>query len=205
MDQLATKIVKFSNVFTEKELVELKAVLQETTEDTLIYQYSGGNLGRLHIENAPIPEFYTNRIESLIHSDFPGLLPTSPTPLYVEYSAEYGSPNLPPHFDGDTNSLIFDYQLESNVVWPLGTDLTLHPLQDNEGVAFNPNETIHWRPKKTFKPGEYVRMIFFRFHKPDPDRADYSYLPNHQDDPVFAEVKAYRESLGEDSFPSDGI
>jgi len=37
-------------------------------------------------------------------------------------------------------------------------------------------------------------MMFFRFFNPE-SPSDYSHLPNHPDDPVFAEVKAFKESL----------
>jgi hypothetical protein len=114
--------------------------------------------------------------------------------LYVEYSAKYGQPNLPPHFDGDTNDLIINTQLESNTSWDIGLNLETYTLKDNSAVIFNGNTEIHWRPHKEFKEGEYVRMLFIRFYNTE-NRSDYSYLPNHPSDPVFDKARAFRDSL----------
>lgn len=114
--------------------------------------------------------------------------------MYVEYSNRSGQPNLPPHFDGDTNSLVFDYQLESNTSWDLGVDTKTYSLIDNSALIFNPNEHIHWRPHRGFKDGEYIKMLFFRFYNKH-NEVDYThknYRPNH---PIFKDVRDYRESL----------
>jgi hypothetical protein len=113
---------------------------------------------------------------------------------YVKYSNEYGSPNLPPHFDGDTNDLIVNFQLSSNTSWDLGLNLKTYTIKDNSALIFNGNTNIHWRPHKIFNDGEYVQMIFFRFYKTK-NRSNYSYLPINQTDEIFSEVKKIRNSL----------
>lgn len=115
---------------------------------------------------------------------------------YAEYSSKYGSPNLPPHFDGDTNDLIVNFQLSSNTSWGIGVGTEVYSLQDNSAVVFNGNTNIHWRPIKTFKDGEFVKMIFFRLYNAD-SRSDYSGLPMNQNDDVFAEVRNIRNSMAE--------
>lgn len=114
--------------------------------------------------------------------------------LYAEYSSKYGKPNLPPHFDGDTNDLIINMQLESNTTWDIGLNLEVYSLEDNSAIVFNGNTEAHWRPRKEFKEGEYVKMIFIRFYNLE-KRSDYSYLPMNQIDPIFDEVRALRDSL----------
>jgi hypothetical protein len=114
--------------------------------------------------------------------------------LYVEYNAKYGQPNLPPHFDGDTNDLIINIQLSSNTRWDLGLNLETHQLEDNSAMVFNGNTEIHWRPHKEFQDGEYVKMLFVRFYNAR-QRSNYDYLPMNQSDEVFKEVREYRDSL----------
>jgi hypothetical protein len=113
---------------------------------------------------------------------------------FAEYSSRYGQPNLPPHFDGDTNSLIIDYQYKGNTSWGLGVDTTVFEMEDNKAIIFNPNEYPHWRPHKTFEEGEVLTMIFFRF----PDRSgntDYSHKSHSPSDEIFANIRKIRDGL----------
>jgi hypothetical protein len=113
--------------------------------------------------------------------------------VFAEYNAKYGQPNLPPHFDGDNNSLIIDYQYKSNTSWGLGVDTTVFEMEDNKAIIFNPNEYPHWRPHKTFEEGEEITMIFFRF----PDRSgktDYSHKRQWPGDDIFADIRKIRDN-----------
>lgn len=111
----------------------------------------------------------------------------------AEYTNKAGEPNLPPHFDGDQTDLILTYQLASNKQWGVGVDLTVYNLEDNDAVMFHPNENIHWRPHAKFEDGEFVRVMFMRFIFPTV--TDYSHMQYSVSDPIFDEVKAYRDSL----------
>jgi hypothetical protein len=112
----------------------------------------------------------------------------------VEYNNKYSNPNLPPHYDGDDNDLIFSIQLSSNVSWGVGVDCELYRLKDNSAVIFHPNVNAHWRPKKEFKDGEYVRMMFVRFYKAT-GRTDYSHMRYGSKDPIFDKVNEFRDSF----------
>ena len=111
----------------------------------------------------------------------------------AEYTAEVGKPNLPPHFDGDQTDLIMTYQLSSNKQWGVGVDFDVYYLEDNDGVIFHPNENIHWRPHANFEDGDVVMVMFFRFGLPV--ESDYSHMRFNQNDPIFSEVMAFRDSL----------
>jgi hypothetical protein len=114
--------------------------------------------------------------------------------VFTDYESQYGQPNLPPHFDGDNNSLIIDYQFRSNTSWGLGVDTTVFDMEDNKAIIFNPNQYPHWRPLKTFSEEQYVTMAFFRF--PDKSgKTDYSHLRMSQEDEVFADIRKIRNSL----------
>ncbi len=114
--------------------------------------------------------------------------------LCAKYSNEYGIPSLPPHFDGDKNDLIINFQLSSNTSWDLGLNLDVYHIKDNSAAVFNGNTNIHWRPEKVFNDGEYLQMIFFRFYKVN-NRSDYSYMDIGQGDPIFIKTKEFRDSL----------
>lgn len=113
---------------------------------------------------------------------------------YAEYSSLYGVPELPPHVDGDTNDMIINFQLSSNTCWEIGLNLLMYKLEDNSAIIFNPNTNIHWRPKKIFNDGEYVKMIFFRLCDKK-NKKDYSYLPNDPENIMFKDVVDFRNSL----------
>ena len=126
-----------------------------------------------------------DRVESIV-----GKKLGHPSVIFTDYDSKYGQPNLPPHFDGDNNSVIVDYQYSSNTSWGLGIDSRVFELEDNKAIIFNPNEYPHWRPHKTFKDGEYITMIFIRF----PDDSDYSNLILSQDDKAFDAIRSIRDA-----------
>jgi hypothetical protein len=184
----------FDNLFTDSEVQDLYTAIADIPEES-VYEYS--NLGRLHNEEVILPQNIQDRLTNLVNSHLGvNYLSIKLNPISVEYRTEYGSPHLPPHFDRDDTDYILDYQLESNTQWPLGVDRNVYPLEDNSAVGFNPNGNIHWRPLKTFQPGEYVRMIFFRFHNHD-NPSDYKHLPENIGEPEFVDVNDFRSSLGE--------
>lgn len=113
---------------------------------------------------------------------------------YVEYNKKYGTPTLPPHFDGDSSDVIVNYQISSNTSWDIGLDSELYKIEDNSALVFNPNKNVHWRPEKTFNEGEYVKMIFFRLRGIE-DVVDNSHLRYSLDDPIYKEANRFRDSL----------
>lgn len=188
---MTNNICKILNLFSEEDVITIQNALDSLPKSSSSIKE---NLGRLSVEGVVLPRPLIDKLVDLVN-DFSGnkLTFTNP-PLYVEYNNKYGEPHLPPHYDGDYNDLIIDYQLSSNTEWPLGVNLQSIPLEDNSALMFNANTNIHWRPHKTFKDGEYVKMIFFRFFSEE-TTSDYSYLPNHPEDPIFKEAQDYRESL----------
>jgi hypothetical protein len=113
---------------------------------------------------------------------------------YVEYSPKYGTPDLPPHFDGDSTDLIINYQLKSNTSWDVGVNEEIYKMEDNSAIMFNPNKDIHWRSKKIFEAEEFVKMIFFRFGSLKNPK-DNSHLRYSLDNKVYKDVNAFRDSI----------
>jgi hypothetical protein len=181
-----------NNVFSQEELQELRNAFNNTPLSVDL------TLGRnlvyfdnfLHYELIlKIKEKVQKIVESVTDKDLLCLGFSG-----ADYNNQYGEPNLPPHYDGDTNDLIFNYQLSSNTSWGIGVDLEVYELEDNSAVVFHPNKNAHWRPIKKFNDGEHVHMLFFRFYDKN-ETNDYSYLPNHPLDPVFKDINELRDIL----------
>jgi len=197
-------ITKINDVFSLEELEIINKLINETqiplnSDGTYInYNENEGTglckeLGRLQIGNILVPEHIRTKIID-IGNKISGVSLDLSHIAYAEYSAKYGVPDLPAHFDHDTNDLVFDFQLESNTSWGLGVNLQNYSLENNSALVFNANEYIHWRPHKKFKDGEYVKMLFARFYNPS-NPSDYSNLDFSQADPIFDEVVKFRNSL----------
>ena len=173
-------IIQVNNIFTPEELEIITNTIFAGRHEI------DSNLGRRHFRSSVLKNMTDEMIEKLYTiakqaSDLPLAMTNTQV---TEYSIEYGEPNLPPHFDGDTNDLIINMQLESNTSWDLGLNTETYAIEDNSAVVFNGNTEVHWRPHKEFKEGEYVRMMFVRFYNKEKP-SDYSYLPNNQTDDIF--------------------
>lgn len=178
----------FDNLFLEEELTILRDIFKNTTNIEL-----DPVLGRRQVYIKDIPEVLLLKVTN-IASDISNEPMSLTNFMSVEYSNQYGKPNLPVHFDGDTIDLIVNFQLSSNTSWDLGVNCETYSLKDNSAVIFHPNFNSHWRPKKEFKDGDYVKMIFFRFQKIN-NKTDYSHLRLSLDDPIFKEANDFRDSL----------
>jgi hypothetical protein len=196
-------ITKINNFFSDLELKDINKSIAETVDFNATYNEYDVNqfnaivtthkdLSRLQA-TIDIPNKIKNRLRKMC-SDLLGFQVQIDGILYVRYSNLYGDPNLPPHFDGDTNNLVIDYQLYSNTSWDLGINLNTYSLENNSALLFNANEYIHWRPHKTFNDGEYVDMIFIRFFNLH-NRPNYEHLRYSQSDDIFKEVNIFRDSL----------
>lgn len=149
--------------------------------------------GRICISDMQMPDGLTEKLNILVSELFNKEL-EGRLSLCVEYNPRYGTPNLPPHFDGDDTEIILNYQLDSNTSWACGVNTTVFEMENNSALIFSPNANVHWRPHKEFKEGEFVKMIFFRFINPR-KKSDYRHLRLSTDDPVFKDMNELRERL----------
>jgi hypothetical protein len=175
----------FEDVFSQENLVLFNnsfELSKKTFEDP--------TLGRIRIIPNNLPQNIESEVIEIVNSLFDEPMTFTGYSL-VEYNSKYGNPNLPVHFDGDNTDFIFNFQLSSNTSWGIGVNLDTYQLKDNSAVTFHPNLDAHWRPIKTFEPGEYVRMIFFRFYKTN-NKTDYSHLNYHPNNKLFKDINALR-------------
>ena len=188
-------IKKYNNIFTEKELelLNFKFNYSQISDKKDANIRVDSNLGRLLVATIEdLPESLLEKINKIAQEMYSIKIILCGITA-VEYNSKYGKPNLPPHYDGDSNELIVNFQLLSNTSWDIGLDLKLYSLEDNSAILFNPNETVHWRPHKIFQNGEFVKMVFFRFARKG--GVDYSNKQYHPDDNVFKEINQFRDNI----------
>jgi hypothetical protein len=184
-------IVKINNILSWEELDFIKNLIENSEFEI------DKDLGRMRISRTLNDKFSKDILDKLyeIANQSTDIPLTMSHAICVEYSAKYGQPNLPPHFDGDTNDLIINMQLESNTSWDIGLNLNTYTLEDNSALVFNGNTEVHWRVHKEFKGNEYIRMMFVRFYN-SKNISDYSHLsqywPSHD---IFKEANLLRDSI----------
>ena len=142
------------DVFNEEQIVYLKTLYSSDSKINLCEER-----GRADIYLGPeVREDIKDIIESYFDDSFYLYHIT-----FSEYSLKHGIPNLPPHQDPKDHitALTFDYQIESNINWPICADGICHDLQDNQAMVFDPKNMIHFRPELEFKEDDYVRILFF--------------------------------------------
>lgn len=202
------KPTKFKNIFSENEIHEINSIVKMiedpiNDDGSYIYEEIGVNntstiskdLGR--IQSAFLNGKLSDNVLDCVRDIAEGLSHSAlhlSNITYVEYNNKYGTPNLFPHFDADSSDLIINFQLSSNTNWPLGAGFDIYDMQDNEALALNGNEHIHWRPHKIFKDNEYVRMIFFRFADQE-NVKDNRHLAYSRDHEILKDVNIFRDSL----------
>lgn len=91
---------------------------------------------------------------------------------YIKYDLQFGdgvyAPCLPPHIDADENLVTFNYQIGGNVDdWQLVIDGKHYDLKNGDAMVFSAVNQVHWRPKRHWKPGEYVEIVSFDYCPPD--------------------------------------
>ena len=98
---------------------------------------------------------------------------------YVEYNPKYsddGNPYLNPHKDHPSASdFVLDYQLDSNIEWPVAINKDIYSLSNNSALGIITTKNYHWRPKRQWNDGEYVKMIFFHIALKNRNIEDCSY------------------------------
>lgn len=180
-----------TNVLNKEDYAQLKEVAKSLPglDEQIIY-------GRKH-QAGDLPDNLLEAIQTIVAPLSDRKLSINSGAQVVTYSNQYGVPNLPPHFDGDDTEFLFNYQLESNVTWPLGLNTQAFKMRDNDVVIIRPNRDIHWRPLQDFKDGEYVTMVFVRFQYADEERNPnrYAHMRKSLNDPIFDEVYKYRKTV----------
>lgn len=193
------KVVK--EVFSKEELDSINNIINEElkTREFVVKDLQVPDLspekkaiifektGRLDLEMIKFPQDIINKVTDIANKNNHGetlrLIPIGC--FYAEYSGAHGTPYLSPHYDGGDCNFMFDYQLESNTVWPIGVDEKAYAIKDNEALIFEPLSFMHWRPNRKFENHEFVKMIFFRFFKDSKPKYESPKLSQEKIDRIF--------------------
>jgi hypothetical protein len=126
-------------------------------------------LGRVMMKQLEIPLEILKKVEQKVNNIFNNSYELIHTVSYFEYDKKYGNPKLGVHKDANEEyvSMHADYQLDSNVDWPINVEGTDIFVANNEIIIFDGYTQNHSRPVKKFNDGEFVKMLMFRFKKVD--------------------------------------
>lgn len=122
-------------------------------------------MGRLLMEMFPTPKEIIDHTQLIVDKTFPGYKYEATT--FCEYSELYGKPLLSTHIDNANATLCFDYQLDSNISWPILIEDKGYSLKDNDAILFKSGEVKHGRTNLAFQAGQYSKMLFFFFKRND--------------------------------------
>lgn len=146
------------NFFNEAEIEELKSAAKINEHDSHI---STGRsvtqvLEPLFVNRSAIIEKVQKAAKDLYSKEYKIV-----TDGFMEWSLKYGPPKLQPHMDDSLGEVVFDCQLDSNIDWPIYIDGKEYLLKDGDALFFNGEISDHWRPRRSFVDGEFVKIVIF--------------------------------------------
>jgi hypothetical protein len=103
---------------------------------------------------------------------------------YLSYTKEHdtgSNPKLPVHYDSDNyfTKLTLDYQLDSNIDWPIVIEGESFNLEYGDLLVFWGAGQAHWREPVFFKDGDNTEVLTMHFAT----RKDFEELNNVSRDP----------------------
>ncbi len=201
------------NFFSEEELALLMQPINKGLENKPVKQYHGEvseegvfdryrpklstYMSRLILE-FDIPEPIQEKLDKVahpIHKDAMTLTHWNYLDYDLKYSEGKVDPELRPHIDADENLVTLNYCLDANIDWPVYVDGVAYHLKPNDMLVFSAVNQIHWRPKRNFKEGEFVKIISFDWCPPTSYR--WQNQPNPIDPDIFPEYRwVYSRHIG---------
>lgn len=172
--------------FTEEELEVILAIVK--------YQKNAKDLSAFH---APLilPELSRMQIELMYPPSIQFKLESFASNLvgeevfmshnsYLSYTKEHDgskNPKLPVHYDSDNyfTKLTMDYQLDSNIDWPIVIENESFNLQYGDLLLFWGAGQAHWREPVWFNEGDKTEVLTMHFAT----RKDFEELNNVSRDP----------------------
>ena len=86
---------------------------------------------------------------------------------YIDYDPRHGNgeyaPALPPHIDNTNTLITFNYMLDGNVDWDIYIDNEPYSLKPGDAIMFSAINQPHFRPKRKWKDGEFVKIVTFDY------------------------------------------
>lgn len=105
---------------------------------------------------------------------------------------------LTPHRDETFREprLTVDIQIKSNIDWLISVEGREYQLKDNQALTFAGTHQVHWRPKRSFKDGEFLDMIFAHFSAKDYTENELGELIS-SDDPSLQKLSEHDKLMHE--------
>lgn len=152
-----TKIIK--NVFNENEILTLYRLLSSNAGLGIKAEESGRYIvSSTFFKTFPGMEAIVDKIETHA-SDVANKKMKMFISAFHLYSFSYGKPILRPHIDDAAGEIVFDYQLDSSIVWPIKVNKKNYSLNNNDALIFAGENVPHGRPEQLFKNNDYVLMF----------------------------------------------
>ena len=86
---------------------------------------------------------------------------------YIDYDPRHGegryAPALPPHIDNTNTLVTFNYMLDGNIDWEIYIDEKPYNLQVGDAILFSAINQPHFRPKRHWKEGDFVKILTFDY------------------------------------------
>lgn len=178
--------------FTEEELADLlHCVERQKTDEALADFYKPlilPNMARMQVE-LMFPPHIQEKVERFA-SEVVGEEVFMSHNSYLSYNKVHNpeaNPKLPPHYDSDNyfSKLTLDYQLDSNIDWPVVIEGEKFHLNYGDLLIFWGAGTIHWRDPIKFKDGDNTEVLTMHFST----REDYEKLNIPARDPEAREAR----------------
>jgi hypothetical protein len=169
-NKIVPHIVK--DFFTDQEIELLLATLKYQKEakdlEKFFYPVVLSHLARMQIE-VMYPEHIRKKIEKFA-SEIVGEEVFMLHNRYLSYNQEHSpgvNPKLPVHYDLNNyfSKLTLDYQLSSNIDWPIVIEGKSFSLKDHDLLVFWGAGQVHWREPVLFKKGDNVEVLTMHFSK----------------------------------------
>jgi hypothetical protein len=144
---------------TKDEIIDLYEVFA-------LYASNGNTFpesGRYIVSTTQISEYkkvkkILDKIENLVTEKYNKPMKVATTGFHL-YNIKFGKPKLPPHIDDYAGEVVFDYQIASNICWPLKVDKKEYALKDNSALIFQGETTPHGRVDISFNNFDFVMMF----------------------------------------------
>jgi hypothetical protein len=145
--------------FSKRDIIILDKNTTLNSEITVLQK----NIGRIvmHFNIDKIPKEIYTKVFRYAQSINPSAVPN--TFMFARYSLKYGIPRLIPHKDNSNTDFTIDYQLRSNIEWPIVIENTEYILKNNDALIFKSSDYSHWRTPIIFKDDDFIDMVFFHF------------------------------------------
>ena len=149
------------NIFSDNQINKIKELRKNSETVSVSKRWPGREVRPLSDINL-LPTDIKKILNDIASKNY-----GSPLKLYAvafgRYSNEFGTPKLGPHIDEVPAQFSLDYQLDGNIDWAINIEGKEYNLKNNNGLIFEGEVVLHWRPERVFKDDEFLDLAWFQF------------------------------------------